>query len=90
MPSATEIDRSPLACCLPSEPMPAAHSKQTLASRRDMELFSFLSLSGRVPVNILPPRRDFGELLASCIRLAGTGASDFVFSQIPTFYPCTM
>lgn len=47
-----------------------------------MELSSFLSLSGRVPVNILPPRRDFGELLASCITLAGTGASDFVFSQI--------
>lgn len=52
-----------------------------------MELSSFLSLSGHVPVNILPPRWDFGELLASCIRLAGT---DFVFSQIPTFYPYTM
>ena len=76
----------PWPCRLPSEPVPAAHSKQTLASRRDMELSSFLSLSGHVPVNILPPRRDFGELLASCIRLAGT---DFVFSQIPTFYPYT-
>ena len=53
-----------------------------------MELSSFLSLSGCVPVNILPPRRDFGELLASCITLAGTGASDCVFpdSYLPSLY----
>lgn len=70
--------------------MPAAHSKQTLASRRDMELSSFLSLSGRVPVNILPPRLDFGELLASYIGLAGAGASDFVFSQTPALCPCAV
>lgn len=78
----------PWPCCLPSEPVPAAYSKQTFASRRDMELSSFLSLSGHVPVNILPPRRDFGELLASCITLVGIGASDCVFpdSYLPSLY----
>lgn len=75
----------PWPCCLPSEPV---GSQQTRASRRDTELSSFLSLSGRVPVNILPPRRDFGELLASCITLAGTGGSDCVFpdSYLPSLY----
>lgn len=75
-----------LAVCLLSQ-CPQLTANKLLPPEGTWNYLAF-SASGHVPVNILPPRRDFGELLASCIRLAGT---DFVFFQIPTFYyPYTM